>query len=96
MVMEYDFNQEEAQGIVEEPALASKRQGALQKEKVDYLKKNLHPTTVEYLESVDFMENRPFPYDEPEGNWFDESDEENPAMPNDVVMHDKEVWLSAI
>lgn len=94
--MEYNFEHDEAQNRVKEPAVAYKWQGASQNEKADYLKKNLHPSTVEFLENMEFMENRPFPYDEPEEDWFDESDEKNPAMSNDVVMHDKEVWLNVI
>lgn len=91
--MGYNFEQGEVRNSVEEPAAAYKSQGVSQKDKVAYLKRNLHPSTVDYLEGLDFMDNRPFPYDEPEENWFDESDEENPVMPNGVVIHDREVWL---
>ena len=94
--MGYNFEQDEAPNIVEEPSVAYKSQSVSQKDKVEYLKKNLHPSTVEYLEDMDFMDNRPFPYDDSEENWFDELDEENPVMPNDVVIHDREVWLNVV
>lgn len=32
---------------------------------------------------------------EDDEHWLDEADHENPAVSNDIVLHDKEVWLHA-
>ena len=88
--MEYDFEDKEKSSQVAEPAVAYGIQ-----EKVAYMKNHLHPATVKYLEQWDFMVDRPFPYDEIDEHWFDEPDQENPAVSSDIVLHDKEVWLYA-
>ena len=75
-----------------EPAMVME---ASTKEKIAYLKAHLHPSTVEYLEPMNFMLDQPFPYDEIEERWFDEADDENPPIPATVVKHDREVWLAA-
>ncbi len=65
-------------------------------EKVSYLRNNLHPTTVAYLEQHGFMMNQPFPYNEDEltDNWLDETDEQNPVVPEDVILQDRAAWLN--
>lgn len=81
--------------MVKEPALVYEESCSSVEERVTYMKKNLHPATVEFLEQHDFMVNQPFPYDEVDEHWLDEEDHENPAVSNDIVLHDKEVWLHA-
>ena len=65
-------------------------------EKVAFLRKNLHPSTVAYLEQCGYMMNQPFPYNEEEltDDWLNETDEQNPIVPDEVIKHDREVWLS--
>lgn len=65
-------------------------------EKVAYLRKNLHPSTVAYLEQCGYMMNQPFPYNEEEltDDWLNETDEQNPIVPDEVIKHDREVWLN--
>lgn len=91
--MKYDFDKDDSPSQVAEAAMAYGTQRSSVEERVDYMKSHLYSTTVQYLEQRDFMEDRPFPYDDTDESWFDESDEENPAMSNDIVLHDKEVWL---
>ncbi|MBQ0019059.1 MAG: hypothetical protein KBT39_00875 [Bacteroidales bacterium] len=64
-------------------------------EKVKYLRENLHPTTVTYLEEHGFMMNQPFPYNEEDlkDDWLNETDEQNPIVPEDVIKSDREAWL---
>lgn len=93
--IEYDFDKNEELSQVNEPALAYEGSCSSVEERVAYMKKNLHPATVEFLEQHDFMVDKPFPYDEVDERWFDEADHENPAVSNDIVLHDKEVWLHA-
>ena len=88
--MEYDFEEKGESSHVAEPAVAYGIQ-----ERVAYMRNHLHPDTVKYLEQWDFMVDSPFPYDEIDEHWFDEPDQENPAVSNDIVLHDKEVWLHA-
>lgn len=65
-------------------------------QKVAYLRKNLHPSTVAYLEQCGYMMNQPFPCNEEEltDDWVNEADEQNPIVPDEVIKHDREVWLS--
>ena len=93
--MEYDFDKNEELSQVNEPALAYEGSCSSVEERVAYMNKNLHPATVEFLEQHDFMVDKPFPYDEVDERWFDEAGHENPAVSNDIVLHDKEVWLHA-
>ena len=62
--MEYDFDKNEELSQVNEPALAYEGSCSSVEERVAYMKKNLHPATVEFLEQHDFMVDKPFPYDE--------------------------------
>ena len=59
--MEYDFDKNEELSQVNEPALAYEGSCSSVEERVAYMKKNLHPATVEFLEQHDFMVDKPFP-----------------------------------
>lgn len=65
-------------------------------QKLEYLRKHLHPTTVAYLEQFEFMKGQPFPYNDEEltDDWTNYSDEDNPAVPDEIIKHDQEVWLN--
>lgn len=80
-----------------EPAL---RLEASINEKISYLRANLHPSTVEYLELVDWMLDKPFPYDDCDPNddsWVDEAEAagDSDIVPMEIIMHDREIWRNA-
>jgi hypothetical protein len=87
---------EESSSIAQEAALSYNRMETPLAEKIAYMKSHLHPSTVQFLEQHDFMANEDFPEDEYDEQWFDATDESNPVVPNDIVTHDREVWLNAI
>ena len=93
--MEYDFEKNEKSSKATEPAIAYEIPRSSAEERIAYMKKHLHPTTVGYLEQWNFMVDRPFPYDDIDEHWMEESDDENPAISNEIVLHDREVWLHA-
>lgn len=95
MAKKYEIPEEEPQ-MVNEAAINLHYLELSVDEKVDYLRENLHPTTVAYLEKHGFMMNQPFPYNEDEltDNWFDETDDQNPVVPEDVILQDREAWLN--
>ena len=92
--MEYTQAPDSRPSIVEEPAISYGLTSTTE-EKKNYLKKHLHPQTAQYLEAHGFLVDQPFPYDTPNPHWCDEADGDNPAVPYEIVMHDKEVWLHA-
>jgi len=65
-------------------------------QKISYLKANLHPSTVAYLEPLNFMLDQPFPYDEYDEHWFDESDEDNPAVPSEEIYVVPFQWMHVV
>lgn len=67
-------------------------------EKVAFLRKNLHPNTVAYLEQCGYMMNQPFPYNENElaDDWLNETDEQNPIVPDEIIKHDREVLYATV
>ena len=83
--------------ILSEPAL---RLEASVEESISYLRANLHPSTVEYLELMDWMVDKPFPYDvcnADDDSWVDEAEAAGDAdiVPMEQIMHDREVWRDA-
>lgn len=81
--------------VVGEPALKLE---ATTMEKIAYLRANLHPSTIEYLESRNWMVEKTFPYDDSASDlsWTEESEESNPIISNDVIIQDRKAWLNAI
>ena len=67
-------------------------------EKIAYLRATLHPSTTEYLEALDWMVDKPFPYDASptDDSWAEESDDENPAISDDIIIQDRKAWLNAV
>lgn len=67
-------------------------------EKKEFLKANLHNATVAYLESVDWMENKPFPVysDSDDDSWIDAAEAlDNTDIVDDAVVNmDRQAWLS--
>lgn len=67
-------------------------------EKKELLRANLHDATIEYLESVDWMENKPFPMysDSDDDSWIDAVEAENYAdvVDDTRVNKDRQAWLS--
>lgn len=85
----------------EKPMVASEPAFKLEssiEEKIAYLKEHLHPSTSEYLESLDWMVDKPFPYDDAssDDSWTEEEEHLNPIVPNDIIIQDRKAWLNAI
>ncbi|MCQ2257931.1 MAG: hypothetical protein MJZ41_08075 [Bacteroidaceae bacterium] len=67
-------------------------------EKKKFLRDNLHETTVSLLETVDWMENKPFPVysDSDDDSWIDDAEAADYAdiVDDAVVNKDRQAWLS--
>lgn len=62
------------------------------------LRANLHPSTVEYLDSVGWMEDRPFPaFVEPDDeSWIDDAESNglSDIVEDERIAKDKAAWLN--
>lgn len=78
-----------------EPAL---KQESSTEEKIAYLRATLHPSTSEYLEALNWMVDKSFPYDASpsDESWTEEADDENPAISNDIIIQDRKAWINAV
>lgn len=67
-------------------------------EKKTHLRKNLHSTTVNFLESVDWMENKPFPIysDSNDDSWIDAAEAvgNTDIVDDNVIIKDRLAWHS--
>lgn len=66
-------------------------------EKKEFLRSHLHSSTAEFLESVDWMENKPFPmYSDSDDDeaWIDAAEAEGNAdvIDNAIVIKDRLAW----
>lgn len=67
-------------------------------EKKEFLRNNLHDSTVKFLESVDWMENKPFPMhsSSDDDSWIEASEALDSAdiVDDAIVNKDRQAWLS--
>ncbi len=107
MAKKYDIPNDEPQ-MVEEPVVAYGYSAAQQhsplnmtvemsnSEKKEFLRANLHADTAKYLESVDWMENKPYPMypDSDDDSWIDAAEATNYAdiIDDAIVNKDRQAW----
>lgn len=67
-------------------------------EKKTFLRMNLHDSTAQFLESVDWMENKPFPMypDSDDDSWIDVAEVVDSAdiVDEAIMIKDRQAWLS--
>lgn len=68
-------------------------------QKKEYLRTHLHSSTAEFLESVDWMENMPFPMysdSDDDETWIDMAEAVGCAdiVDDEIVNKDRQAWLS--
>lgn len=67
-------------------------------EKKNFLGANLHDVTARYLESVDWMENKPYPMypDSDDDSWIDAAEAVNytDIVDDATINKDRQAWLS--
>lgn len=109
MAKRYTIQENEPQ-MVGEPAVAYGYSATLQHapanavleesnyKKKEYLRGQLHGSTVEFLESVEWMENKPFPVysDSDDDTWIDEAEAMQGAdiVDDAVILKDRLAWQS--
>ncbi|MCQ2244951.1 MAG: hypothetical protein MJZ32_11935 [Bacteroidaceae bacterium] len=109
MAKKYDIPNDEPQ-MVSEPVVAYGYSATQQhlplntvaemsnSEKKEFLRANLHDATAKFLESVDWMENKPYPMypDSDDDSWIDAAEAVNYAdiVDDAIVNKDRQAWLS--
>lgn len=109
MTKKYDIPEDEPQ-MVGEPAVAYGYSAISQhapinvtmemsnSEKKEFLRTNLHDSTAKFLESVDWMENKPFPMypDSDDDSWIDaaEAVDSEDIVSEAIITKDRQAWLS--
>ena len=109
MAKKYDIPNDEPQ-MVSEPVVAYGYSATQQhlplntvaemsnSEKNEFLRASLHDATAKYLESVDWMENKPYPMypDSDDDSWIDAAEAVNYAdiVDDAIINKDRQAWLS--
>lgn len=107
MGKEYDIQDKEPQ-MVSEPVVAygysattlhlHRTMEMSNSEKKEYLRANLHHSTIEFLESEDWMENKPYPMysDVDDDAWIDEAEAMQGAdiVDDAQILKDRQAWYS--
>lgn len=109
MAKKYNIQENEPQ-LVNEPAVAYGYSATLQHaqinavqeesnyKKKEFLRGHLHDSTVEFLESVEWMENKPFPVypDSDDDAWIDEAEAMQDAdiVDDAIILKDRQAWQS--
>lgn len=109
MAKKYDIPTDEPQ-MVSEPVVAYGYSATQQhsplntvvemsnSEKKEFLRANLNDATAKYLESVDWMENQPYPMcsDSDDDSWIDAAEAVNytDIVDDAIINKDRQAWLS--